>query len=211
MHQNRSKKSSRELFQSLIERRGALPKIAAGALIIILIIIGVQFRPLTQKSRPAIQLLLSYIVKNSDGTREGKLGDLCLSGDHIVLSVSADTNCWLMVFYISIKEVPEAIFPEELEPRMVSGGSNYYSDFFLNDVPGQELYYAVASHDKFTFNELIPQLDTLRDRLKHFDPDGNAKGPVSTPCNLNLPDRFSSDVIYFNHVKHDSMGEEKPY
>jgi hypothetical protein len=210
MHQNRSKKSSRELFQSLIERRGALPKIAAGALIIILIIIGVQFRPLTQKSRPAIQLLLSYIVKNSDGTREGKLGDLCLSGDHIVLSVSADTNCWLMVFYVSIKEIPEAIFPEKLEPVTVSGGTKYFADFLLNDVPGHEQYYAVASHERFTFDELIPHLDTLRDNLKHFDPEGSAKGPLNTPCNLNLPEGFSSDAIYFNHVKRKPTMEKTP-
>jgi hypothetical protein len=144
--------------------------------------------------QPLISLLFSYEIKDASGRkREGKLGDVCYSKDRIYLSVRTDRKCYICIFGIDSKGIHPVLKKNGPSPIFIDRDKNYEIDFRLDDTTGLEIYYAIASHTRFDFDE------SINPYLKFVFHQGTSKGPQFSEFHLQLPDEFVQRFIYFQH------------
>lgn len=155
----------------------------------------IPYIPFFDDERSLISVSLSYEIEDAMGTRIGKLGDVCYDGDRIYLSFKVNTPCWVSVFGVDSKGI-YPIFYEQFSPFKVDKDVSYRRSFQLDQTEGNEIYYVIAAHDKFDFEE------HLRPILKEIFPQGNSKGPVFSKYQINLPETFTQEFIYFKHLNH---------
>lgn len=149
--------------------------------------------PGVDEIKPAIGLSLAYEIEDSMGRRGGKLGETIYSGDRIYLSLEASHTCWLSVFGVDAKGI-HPIFREKLSPSLIEKGLKYTLDFILDETVGNEVYYAVAAHEEFSFEE------DIQPYLQRVFPQGHTKGPKFSEYQLSLPPQYAMSMIYFQHA-----------
>lgn len=142
---------------------------------------------------PVISLLLSYEIEDNFGRRTGKLGDTCYDGDHLYISFKSGLPCWVSVFGVDSKAI-YPVFKEKLDPSFIENEQNYTLDFSLDKTAGNEVYYAIAASEPFSFQEEIEP------HLMNVFPAGNSKGPAFSEYQLELPEKFTQEFIYFKHL-----------
>lgn len=142
---------------------------------------------------PAIALSLYYEIENNMGRRIGTLGDAVYSGDRIFLSFSTSHSCWISVFGIDSKGI-HAIVNFDFSPKFVEHKQLYNYSFLLDETIGYEVYYAIASLNRFSFERDIKSYinESLYDNI--------SKGPKNSKYELKLPQHLSQAMIYFNHL-----------
>lgn len=155
----------------------------------------IPYIPYIDAERSAISISLSYEIEDTMGKRIGKLGDVCYDGDRIYLSFKVNTSCWVNIFGVDSNGI-YPIFRKTLSPFKVEKGEPYTRSFELDQTEGNEIYYVIAAHDKFNFEEHV------RPKLKEIFPQGNSKGPVFSKYQLNLPEIFVEEFIYFKHLNY---------
>jgi hypothetical protein len=143
--------------------------------------------------KPVISLSFSYEIEDSKGRRIGQLGDVCYTGDRIFLSFQANAKSWISVFGIDANGI-YPLFQRKFSPSLVDKEKKYTLSFELNSATGNEIYYVVAGHENFDFDE------SIRPHLKATFPQGNSKGPAFSKYQMNLSDIFTQRFIYFQHM-----------
>lgn len=143
--------------------------------------------------KPAIGLSLGYDVEDNMGRRGGKLGATIYSGDRIYLSLEASHACWLSVFGVDAKGI-HPVFREKLSPSLIDKELKYTLDFTLDETVGNEVYYAVAAHEEFSYEK------DIQPHLRRVFPEGHTKGPRFSEYQLSLPPQYAMSMIYFQHA-----------
>lgn len=143
--------------------------------------------------KPAIGLALGYEIEDNMGRRGGKLGATVYSGDRIYLSFEASHACWLSVFGVDAKGI-HPIFREKLSPSLIEKELKYTLDFILDETIGNEVYYAIAAHEEFSFEK------DIQPHLRRVFPQGHTKGPKFSEYQLSLPPQYVVSMIYFQHA-----------
>ena len=150
--------------------------------------------PCVDEEAPSIPLILSYEIEDKRGRRTGKLGDTCYSGDRIYISLKAGEPSWITVFGVDSKRKPFPIHKQKLNPDFMVADKYYTYHFTLDHTIGSEVYYAIAAPEEFNFEENIrPSLDDVFSKI-------GSKGPVFSEYQLELPDKFTQEFIYFRHL-----------
>ncbi len=142
---------------------------------------------------PLIPLEITYDIEDSMGIRPGTLGDNASTGDRIILTFKAGTKCWATVFCVDSKGI-HPIFRGNLSPTLIDQNKSYSLKFKLDSTTGHEVYYVIAAHEKFDFDQ------DIKPHLKTVFPAGYSKGPVISKYKIKLPDRFVHDLVYFEHL-----------
>ncbi len=215
MLQQTENTGKRFAMKKLFSKNNSIILILSAALLIVMIYIIAALSGILQLNNKTgwltnasdknliVPLQMDYQIESSaaGGIRNGKLNDVCRSGDIIHLSVNSAPNCYVMVFCIDSMMIPLPVFPRgELEPVFFAGGKIPVPPFLLNEVTGTEIYYAVASKKKFSFRELTPYLDTALSKIEKLSRNPLSKGPTVAPFELRLPVKFTYDYIYFRHL-----------
>jgi hypothetical protein len=124
---------------------------------------------------------------------QGIIGKTYYSGDNVSLIFSTNVDCYMTVFCIDKKNII-GLFNKKLEPQKILGGDNNETiSFELDDTDGEEVYYAIASHNSFKFEKDIkPKLEKEISGL-------GSKGPDLVK-NIELDEnKFFQKSIYFKH------------
>lgn len=149
--------------------------------------------PLVDPAIPVIPFSMKYEIEDQLGKRIGKLGDICYSGDQLTISFMAGIPCWVTVFGVDSKGI-HPVFRTKLDPSLIEKEQNYPLSFTLDETLGNEIYYAIAAPESFRFQEEIEPF------LRCVFPSGNSKGPSFSEYQLELPEKFTQNFIYFNHL-----------
>lgn len=149
--------------------------------------------PAVDPAVPVIPFSLRYEIEDLLGRRTGKLGDTCYHGDHLYISFKAGLSCWVSLFGVDSKGI-YPVFRGKLAPSHIEKEQNYTLDFKLDETVGNEIYYAIAASESFSFQEEIEP------HLRNVFPTGDSKGPVFWEYQIELPEKFTQKFIYFKHL-----------
>lgn len=149
--------------------------------------------PIVDPEKPDILLTFTFDVDNDSGRIKGRIGSTYWSGNRIYLMINSNVKCWLLIFSVDSQDVygvynrskQPGLFKPNKEPHVIT--------FLLDDNVGPEIYYAIASHTKFDFEE------DIKPKLKSVFPDFKAKGPLFSNYRIGLGDEYYQAVISFNH------------
>jgi hypothetical protein len=89
-----------------------------------------------------------------------------------------------------------------LDPSRIEKEQTYENNFDLDETVGDEVYYAIAALEEFRFDEEI------RPHLKKMSSGENSKGPVFSEYQIELPEKFTQEQIYFTHRSRSSEKAE---
>ena len=141
---------------------------------------------------------LELVLEAKTGTSFTRVSpdDVLRSGDVVRLSVSAGTDCHVMVLCVDSKGTHPVrdLLGGELSPSRVVAGEHYSVAFELDDTEGPEHYYAVASVRPFSFERQV------KEAVSQLFPGGRAKGPLADAGRLPLPSRFTQRHARFVHI-----------
>lgn len=144
---------------------------------------------------PVIGLQFWYDLEDEMNRRPGKHGQTVFSGNIIHWTVKSDTNCWLSVIGVDSKGV-HPVFRDKYDPTFIQKGE-HSDEFCLDKTVGNEIYYAIAAHDAFSFEK------DIRPNLQRVFKEGSSKGPTPLKFKLGLPEKYTQALIYFYHERHN--------
>jgi hypothetical protein len=143
---------------------------------------------------PVVPLILSYDIEDERGRRTGKLDDTCYSGNRIYISFKAGIPSWITVFGVDIKGEPFPVYKRKLAPSFITADKLYIVHFQLDETTGKEVYYAIAASEEFDFDaDIRPMVDKVFPKI-------GSKGLVFSEYQIELPEKFTQEFVYFNHL-----------
>lgn len=156
-----------------------------------------------QNNYEIVPLTFTYDIEDEKGKRRGKLGDLCMSGNKIHISVKAGIDSWVTIIGIDAKRQPFPIFAKNFAPTSFNANNKYQRIFRLDDTVGNEIYYAIASSEQFSFNKEIKPL------LDEMILNATANETMFFDYDLKMPDKFSLEFFYFSHLPKAKKNNEQ--